>query len=64
MIGVMAEVRDRHQVVLTELNLGGGHAVPYLSGDPELNLRSLGVQASTPHWNPLVPSTNSLARRS
>ena len=42
MIGVMAEVRDRHQIVLTELNLGGGHAVPYLSGDPELNLRSLG----------------------
>ncbi|OBI18169.1 diaminopimelate decarboxylase [Mycobacterium sp. E2497] len=41
MIGVMAKVRDRHQVVLTELNLGGGHAVPYLSGDPELNLRSL-----------------------
>ncbi|MGZ4562604.1 MAG: diaminopimelate decarboxylase family protein [Mycobacterium sp.] len=43
MIGVMAEVRDRHQVVLTELNLGGGHAIPYLSGDPELNLRSLGA---------------------
>ncbi|OBI00051.1 diaminopimelate decarboxylase [Mycobacterium sp. E2733] len=43
MIGVMAEVRDHHQVVLTELNLGGGHAVPYRSGDPELNLRSLGA---------------------
>ncbi|KKC06684.1 diaminopimelate decarboxylase family protein [Mycobacterium nebraskense] len=42
MIGVMAEVRDRHRIVLTELNLGGGHAVPYLSGDLELNLRSLG----------------------
>lgn len=41
-IGLMAEVRDRHRVVLTELNLGGGHAIPYLSGDPELNLRSLG----------------------
>jgi diaminopimelate decarboxylase len=26
MIGVMAEVRERHQIVLTELNLGGGHA--------------------------------------
>jgi diaminopimelate decarboxylase len=35
----MAEVRDRHRVVLTELNIGGGHAVPYTSGDPELNLR-------------------------
>ena len=47
MIGVMAEVRDRHQVVLTELNLGGGHAVPYLSGDPDLNLRSLGSKIDT-----------------
>jgi diaminopimelate decarboxylase len=41
MIAVMAEVRDRHQVVLTELNLGGGHAVPYRSGDPDSNLRAL-----------------------
>ncbi len=43
MIEVMAGVRDRHQVVLTEINLGGGHAIPYLSGGPELNLRSLGA---------------------
>ncbi|OBF76359.1 diaminopimelate decarboxylase [Mycobacterium sp. 852002-51613_SCH5001154] len=42
-IGVMAAVREHHQVVLTELNLGGGHAIPYRSGDPELNLRSLGA---------------------
>jgi len=41
MIAVMAQVRDRHQVVLTELNLGGGHAVPCRSGEPELNLRAL-----------------------
>jgi diaminopimelate decarboxylase len=41
MIAVMAQVRDRHQVVLTELNLGGGPAVPYRSGDPEFNLRAL-----------------------
>jgi diaminopimelate decarboxylase len=41
MIAVMAEVRDRHDVVLTELNLGGGHAVPYRSGGPESNLRAL-----------------------
>jgi diaminopimelate decarboxylase len=39
----MAEVRNHHQVVLTELNIGGGHAVPYLSGDPELRLRELGA---------------------
>jgi diaminopimelate decarboxylase len=43
MIAVMAEVRDRHQVVLSELNLGGGHAIPYMSGDPELSLRALGA---------------------
>ncbi|MGO9928339.1 MAG: diaminopimelate decarboxylase [Mycobacterium sp.] len=43
MMALMAEVRDRHQVVLTELNLGGGHAVPYVSGDPELNPRALGA---------------------
>jgi diaminopimelate decarboxylase len=43
MIAEMAEVRDRHQVVLSELNLGGGHAIPYMSGDPELSLRALGA---------------------
>jgi diaminopimelate decarboxylase len=43
LVAMMAEVRDRHQVVLTELSLGGGHAVPYLSGDPQLDLRELGV---------------------
>ena len=29
MVALMAQVRDRHQFVLSELNLGGGHAVPY-----------------------------------
>jgi diaminopimelate decarboxylase len=41
LVAVLAEVRDRHQAVLTELNLGGGHAVPCTSGDPELSLREL-----------------------
>jgi len=41
MIAVMAKVRDHYQVVLSELNLGGGHAIPYMSGDPELSLRAL-----------------------
>jgi diaminopimelate decarboxylase len=41
MLAVMAEIRDRHQVVLTQLHLGGGHAVPYRSGDPELSPRAL-----------------------
>ena len=43
MIAVMADIRARHQIVLTELSLGGGHAVPYISGDPQLNLRALGA---------------------
>ncbi len=41
MIAAMAEIRYHHQVVLTELNLGGGHAVPYVSFDPELSPRTL-----------------------
>ncbi|MCW2663868.1 MAG: Diaminopimelate decarboxylase [Mycobacterium sp.] len=43
MLALMAEVRDRHHVVLTELSLGGGHAVPYRSGDAELDPRALGA---------------------
>jgi diaminopimelate decarboxylase len=38
LLGLMAEVHERHGVVLGELNLGGGHAVPYMAGDPELDL--------------------------
>jgi diaminopimelate decarboxylase len=41
MVPVMAEVRTRHGVILTELNIGGGHGVPYVSGDPALDLDAL-----------------------
>jgi len=41
MIAAMADVRARHGVVLTELNIGGGHGVPYLAGDPELSVDQL-----------------------
>ena len=41
MVALMAEVRDRHGVVLGQLNLGGGYAVPYVSGDPEFSPRAL-----------------------
>jgi diaminopimelate decarboxylase len=41
MIKHMAELRGRRGVVLTELNIGGGHGVPYVSGDPELDLQQL-----------------------
>lgn len=38
LIAAMADVRARHGVILTQLNLGGGHGVPYLAGDPELSI--------------------------
>ena len=41
MIAAMADIRATHGVILTELNIGGGHAVPYVSGDPELDPREL-----------------------
>ena len=41
MIAAMAEVRVRHGVILGELNIGGGHGVPYVAGDPELNVDEL-----------------------
>ena len=42
MIAAMADVRAQHGVILTELNIGGGHAIPYTPGDRELNLDELG----------------------
>lgn len=41
MIAAMADIRTRHGVILTELNIGGGHGIPYVSGDRELNLDEL-----------------------
>jgi diaminopimelate decarboxylase len=41
MVVAMADVRRTHRLVLGELNLGGGHGVPTVSGDPELALRVL-----------------------
>ena len=38
LIGLMAATRDRTGVVLTELNLGGGHAVPCVDGDEGFDL--------------------------
>jgi diaminopimelate decarboxylase len=48
LVALMAEVRDRHGVVLSQLDLGGGHGVPYVCGDPELSPQALaGVVDST-----------------
>jgi diaminopimelate decarboxylase len=41
MISAMADIRARHGVILTELNIGGGHGIPYLAGDPELSIDEL-----------------------
>jgi diaminopimelate decarboxylase len=38
LVRLMAEVRERHGVALAELNLGGGHAVPYVAGDESFDL--------------------------
>ncbi len=43
MIAAMADIRARHGVILTELNIGGGHAIPYISGDREFELDDLAV---------------------
>jgi diaminopimelate decarboxylase len=41
LIAAMADIRARHGVILTQLNIGGGHGVPYLADDPELNIEEL-----------------------
>ncbi|MEC3915585.1 diaminopimelate decarboxylase [Nocardia sp. CDC160] len=41
MIGEMARIRDEFGITLTDLDLGGGHAVAYRSGDAEMNLAEL-----------------------
>ena len=41
MIAIMADVRASHGVMLNELNIGGGHGVPYMRGDRELDLVEL-----------------------
>ncbi|GAA4539242.1 diaminopimelate decarboxylase [Amycolatopsis samaneae] len=39
MVDVLVRVRETHGVTLRELDLGGGHAVPYLTGDPHFDLQ-------------------------
>jgi diaminopimelate decarboxylase len=41
MLATMSDIRRRHGVVLHELNIGGGHGVPYVTGDPELDVAEL-----------------------
>ncbi|MCM6778892.1 diaminopimelate decarboxylase [Nocardia sp. CDC159] len=41
MVAELARIRREYGVTLTELDLGGGHAVAYRCGDPEMNLAEL-----------------------
>lgn len=41
MIGEMARIRDAYGITLSDLDLGGGHAVAYRPGDAEMNLAEL-----------------------
>jgi diaminopimelate decarboxylase len=44
LLGLMAAMRARHGLLLAELNLGGGHAVPYVAGDGEFDLADFAVR--------------------
>jgi diaminopimelate decarboxylase len=41
LVTLMADVRARYGVLLSELNIGGGHGVPYVAGDAGLDLKAL-----------------------
>ncbi len=41
MVATMADIRADHGIILSELNLGGGHGVPYVGGDLELDPAAL-----------------------
>ncbi|MEV0063080.1 alanine racemase [Nocardia sp. NPDC050718] len=41
MVGELAWIDNEYGMLLTHLDIGGGHAVAYRSGDAELNLREL-----------------------
>lgn len=41
MIAAMAQIRSDHGTILTQLDLGGGHGVPYRPGDPCLDPTAL-----------------------
>ncbi|GIH23863.1 diaminopimelate decarboxylase [Acrocarpospora phusangensis] len=40
MVEQLAQIRDTHGVTLPELDLGGGHGIPYLDGERGLDLES------------------------
>ncbi|WP_092808736.1 diaminopimelate decarboxylase [Rhodococcus globerulus] len=43
MIAQMNDIRRSHGIILTELDLGGGHGIPYVPGDAQLDLTRLAI---------------------
>ncbi|MFI5770393.1 diaminopimelate decarboxylase [Streptomyces sp. NPDC051658] len=43
-VGLLAQIRHQHGIVLPELDLGGGHAVAYRPGETSLDIPSLGAR--------------------
>ncbi|MET8324867.1 diaminopimelate decarboxylase [Streptomyces sp. NPDC005181] len=44
MVGLLARVRDQHGVALPQLDIGGGHAIAYRSGEQSLDIRALATR--------------------
>ncbi|MFD7627731.1 diaminopimelate decarboxylase [Streptomyces sp. NPDC059851] len=47
MVGLMARIRDTNGVVLPELDMGGGHGIPYRPGEPALDITALARRLRT-----------------
>lgn len=43
-VGLLAQIRDQHGIVLPELDLGGGHGVAHRPGETALDIPSLGAR--------------------
>lgn len=43
MIAQMDDIRRTHGIILTELDLGGGHGIAYIPGDAQLDLTRLAI---------------------
>ncbi|MER7984849.1 diaminopimelate decarboxylase [Streptomyces noursei] len=44
LVGLLARVREQHGITLPELDLGGGHGVAYLPGEPALDVVGLATK--------------------
>ncbi|MEW9533958.1 diaminopimelate decarboxylase [Microbispora sp. NPDC049125] len=47
MVRLLAAIREEHGVVLPQLDLGGGHGIAYVSGEPALSPSRLALAAAT-----------------